>query len=127
MAVSRALILAAAIACAAPASAETAYFSSIDDLPLPPGFAESAAGSAFQSADGRIVLVAAEGDLAGLGVRDFYYEALPPLGWSESPQSDGTLVFQRGREQLTFTLERIGARTHLGARLIVRPASMNAD
>lgn len=124
---SRGFIFAVAIACATSAHAETAYFAAIDDLPMPPGFAETDAGSTFQSGEGRLVFVSAEGDLAGIGVRNFYYEALPQLGWSVSPQSDGTLVFQRGRERLSFTLERVGDRLRLGARLATEPASMNSD
>lgn len=124
---SRVAAFVAAIACATPAFAETAYFAAIDDLPMPPGFEERDAGASFDSEGGRLVLVSAEGAMPLIEVRDFYYEALPPLGWSESPQPDGTLLFQRGRERLTFTVQRTGARTQLGARLVVMPASMNAD
>jgi hypothetical protein len=109
------------------AAADAAYFASIEDLPLPPGFIESEAPSSFDSAEGRLVLAFAEGELSMLAVRDFYYEALPPLGWSVSPQPGGALVFQRGREQLSFTVERQGSFTRLGARLVVAPAAMDAD
>jgi hypothetical protein len=117
----------AAIICAAPAFAGGPYFAAIDDLPLPPGFVERDAGASFESGAGRIVLANAEGEMPLLAVRDFYYDSLPPLGWSESPQPDGVLVFQRGRERLSFTVERAGSRTRLGARLVIMPASMNAD
>ena len=113
---------------AAPALAEAAYFSAIEDLPLPPGFSERASpGEGFGSDSGRIVLVSAEGTLAPLAVRDFYYEALPQLGWSVNPQTDGALVFQRGREQLSFTVESANGRTQLGARLVVAAAPSNGD
>jgi hypothetical protein len=119
-------VFAAALIFAAPAFADAAYFGAIDDLPMPPGFVERDA-AAFDGADGRLVLAYAEGELAGLAVRDFYYDALPPLGWSVSPQTDGALVFQRGREELSFTVEQRDGRTHLGARLVVAPAAMDAD
>ncbi len=113
---------------AAPTLAEAAYFSTIEDLPLPPGFTERvSAGEGFGGESGRIVLVAADGALSPLAVRDFYYDALPQLGWSVSPQTDGTLVFQRGREQLSFTVETANGRTQIGARLVVAAAPSNGD
>lgn len=120
--------LAVVIALAAPTQADARYFSGIDDLPLPPGFTELVVSAeSFAGPGGRIVLAQAEGAAPGLAVRDFYYEALPQLGWGLSPQADGSLVFQRGRERLSFTVETADGRTRLGARLVVLPASMNAD
>ena len=124
---SRALAFTSVLLCAAPAFAEAAYFAAIEDLPLPPGFVERDAGAAFESLEGRLVLSYAKGEMSGLAVRDFYYGALPPLGWSLSPQPDGALVFQRGREELSFTVEQRDGRTRLGARLVVAPAAMDAD
>lgn len=121
------ILFAAVFACAASAHAQTAYFSAIEDLPLPPGFVEREPAPGFAGDGGRIMLAFADGDLPGLAVRDFYYEVLPQLGWSVSPQPDGALVFQRGRERLSFTLENIDGHTRLGARLVVLPASMDAD
>jgi hypothetical protein len=118
---------AAVLICATPALADVAYFTSIEDLPLPPGFTEREAPAQFESTEGRLVLAYAEGELSGLAVRDFYYEALPPLGWSVSPQPDGALIFVRAREQLSFTVEQRDGRTRLGARLVVAPAAMDAD
>jgi hypothetical protein len=69
----------------------------------------------------------AEGALSAAAVRDFYSEALPRLGWSRSPQPDGGLVFQRGRERLSFTAEQRNGITRLGARLVIAPAAMDAD
>jgi hypothetical protein len=120
--------LAFVVALTAPTIAEAAYFAAIEDLPLPPGFTERASpGEGFTSESGRIVLVAADGALTPLAVRDFYYETLPQLGWSVSPQTDGTLVFQRGREELSFTVETANGRTRLGARLVVAAAPSNGD
>jgi hypothetical protein len=116
-----------ALICATPAFADAAYFASIEDLPLPPGFVEREASTSFDSAEGRLVLAYAEGELHRLAVRDFYCDTLPQLGWSVSPQPDGALVFQRGREQLSFTVEQRDGRTRLGARLVVAPVPTNAD
>lgn len=113
------VVFLAAILCAAPAFAQTAYFTALDDLPLPPGFSESAPPGVFESAEGRLVALSAEGAGEGIAVRDFYYAALPALGWTESPRADGMLAFRRGRERLTFTVERVGARTLLGAQVLV--------
>lgn len=124
---SRFVVPAAVLFIAVPFSADASYFRAIDDLPLPPGFTERDAGAGFDSGAGQIVLVQAEGQLSATAVRDFYDRALPALGWSRSPQPDGALVFQRGREQLSFTVEAASGRTLLGARLLVLPASMNAD
>lgn len=120
--------LAFVAALTAPALAEAAYFAAIEDLPLPPGFTERAsAGEGFAGDSGRIVLVSAEGALAPVAVRDFYYDTLPQLGWSVSPQTDGALVFQRGREQLNFTVETGNGGTQIGARLVVAAAPSNGD
>jgi hypothetical protein len=113
---------------AAPAYAESGYFDAIDDLPLPPGFAERTAPAvSFATPSGRLVLAEAQGSASGQAVRAFYYEALPQLGWAVSPQSDGALVFQRGRERLIFTVESGNGRTRLSARLVVSPAATAAD
>ncbi|MEZ5994447.1 MAG: hypothetical protein R3C25_01700 [Hyphomonadaceae bacterium] len=124
---SRALICVAALTLAAPAYADASYFSAIEDLPMPPGFVEAGAASTFDAGGGRVVVVEAEGAADGAAVRDFYYEALPQLGWAVSPRTDGALVFQRGREELSFTLDRDDGRTRLGARLVTHPASTNAN
>lgn len=109
----------AATAFASPAGAQARYFAEINDLPLPPGFTETAPAHTFETQDGFLILAAAEGPATGLEVRDFYYEALPALGWGLSPRDDGVLMFQRGRERLTFTYEQEDRRARLGARLAV--------
>jgi hypothetical protein len=124
--VSRALF-AAILAFSAPAYAEARFFTAINDLPLPPGFIERDAGAVFESEGARIVFASAEGEMTALAARAFYTGALPQLGWALSPQSDDALVFQRGREQLIIAVEREGGQTRLSARLLIRPASMNAD
>jgi hypothetical protein len=124
---SRAALFAGAVICTGPAVAQSAYFAAIPDLPMPPGYVERDAGATFENEAGRIVLAEAEGESPGLAVRDFYYDSLPALGWAVSPRADGVLEFQRGRERLSFTVERAGSRTRLGARLVIRPASIDAD
>ena len=108
----------AALLCATPAFAQTAYFSALDDLPLPPGFSESAPPGVFEAPEGRILAMSAEGGGEGLAVRNFYYETLPALGWSEHVRADGALEFRRGRARLSFTLERVGARWLLGVQMV---------
>jgi hypothetical protein len=117
----RVLLISAALTLAAPAFAQTAYFAAIDDVPLPAGFAEIGGGWSFAGAAGRIVEARARGSAGGLAVRDFYDAALPPLGWSLSPQADGTLVFERGRESLSFTVVAEAGVTTLGVRLVTHP------
>ncbi len=125
MNMSRALVLAAAL-CAAPAQAETLYFTEIPDLPLPSGFSEVAVTPGFQG-QGRLVFAEAVGGGDGLAVRDFYYDTLPQLGWAESVE-EGAVVFQRGRERLhMFLIREAGGVARLRVQLVVQPASMNAD
>lgn len=115
----RFVLLAAALLLAAPAFAQTAYFSALDDLPLPPGFSESAPPGVFESPEGELIALSAEGAGDGLAVRDFYYATLPALGWTESARADGVAEFRRGRERLTFTIARAEGRILLGAQVLV--------
>ncbi len=116
------LILIAAFFCASPAFAQTAYFSALDDLPLPPGFSESAPPGIFEAPEGSILAMSAEGAGDPLAVRDFYYETLPALGWAEARRDDGVLEFHRARERMSFTLERVGTRLLLGVQVVERGA-----
>jgi hypothetical protein len=124
--VSRALF-AAFLLWAAPAFADAAYFAAIEDLPLPPGFTEVAGETSFESAEGRIVLAVAEGRASASQIRDFYSASLPELGWAFSPHPEGALVFQRGRETLTFTVREGAQRTRLSVRLVTHPVPTQAD
>jgi hypothetical protein len=93
------VLTAAAIAAAAQAAE---FFASIEDLPLPSGFAElEADGMVFESPAGRIVSAVARGSGSVEGVRTFYRGALPPLGW-EARSGDR---YRRDDEQLSFTFE----------------------
>jgi hypothetical protein len=124
--VSRFVFLAALLA-AAPALAQTHYFGVLEDLPLPGGFAERP-GWSMSTEEGALTEVGAEGPGAVADLRGFYEQSLPALGWSASPQVDGSLAFVRGREYLTFAFAAPGAgRVTVRARLLVRSAPSNAD
>jgi len=120
----------AAIAIAVPAYAQTAYFAAIPDLPIAPGLHESENpfGALFSGAQGDIVLAHARGSAAPDDVARFYADSLSALGWAyqPGPRDDG-LAFARGRERLILHIEPQGGETYLRVRLIVQPASMNAD
>jgi hypothetical protein len=124
----RRFALFATLACAAsaPAWAQTSYFAAIEDLPLAPGL-EERGGFEFAGADGRIIDAEAAGAASAGATRRFYEAALPALGWSQSPAGAGALVFLRGRERLTLTLQEIQGGVLLSARLVLRPASMAVD
>lgn len=127
---SRAAIIVATIILATPAYAQTAYFATIPDLPVASGLSESPSQIASFAAgqDSGIVIAAAHGSASPAQVRSFYMESLSPLGWAYEPtQADENLTFLRGRERLVIHVEPQGGGTHLGVRLIVSPASMNAD
>ncbi len=79
-----------------PASAVT-YLSAIADLPLPDGVAEQADKSTmFDAPMGRIVTAYASGQADADDVRDFYDDALPPLGWDKTGEGS----FRRKAEVL---------------------------
>jgi hypothetical protein len=81
---------------AAPAFAVT-YLSAIADLPLPDGVAEQADKSTvFDAPMGRIVTAYAAGQADADDVRDFYDDALPPLGWEKTGEGS----FRRKAEVL---------------------------
>lgn len=121
------VLFAAAIAAPALASAATTYFRAIPDLPLPPGFAESSAATAFDGTEGRLVMVEAVGSTSADRVRAFYVESLPALGWSFSPAGESELLFLRGRERLSLTTSGDASRLRLQVQLTIRPASMNTN
>ncbi len=118
----------AALVVAAPAFAEVAYFASIEDLPLPPGFVEMNTGWSMAADSGRLTEVRAQGSGNAHSARRFYAEALPPLGWSPSPQLDDALVFVRGRERLMFSFSEFEeGRVLVRARLLVNGAASQGD
>ncbi len=75
----------------------TEYFSAIADLPVADGLTEQKDKSTvFDAPVGRIVTAYATGKADAEDVRDFYDDALPPLGWEKS--GEGT--FHRKAETL---------------------------
>jgi hypothetical protein len=75
----------------------TEYFSAIADLPVADGLTEQKDKSTvFDAPLGRIVTAYATGKVDADDVRDFYDDALPPLGWEKT--GEGT--FHRKAETL---------------------------
>lgn len=123
-------LFAAALMCAAPACAQTAYFEVIPDLPVATGLTESVNQLASFAAreDSGLVIASAHGAAGPENVRAFYMDSLSALGWAFEPaQRDADLTFLRGRERLILHIEPQNGGTYLRVRLIVQPASMNAD
>jgi hypothetical protein len=87
----------------APAAAQApAYLADINDMPLAPGLIEDAdARVAFDKPEGRIVQAMAGGRVDPTGVRAFYAETLPALGWQFGAEQTWT----RGTETLRVNVE----------------------
>ena len=100
----RALIFAvASFVIAVPAHATSSgFFSAVDDLPLMQGLRETG-GAPFETAQGRIVRVSAEGAVDPADVAVFYARTLPQLGWR--PDETRGLTFLRGGETLEVHIE----------------------
>ena len=98
-----ALLLAAPAVPAAPAAAQgPAYLADVDDLPLAPGLVEDTdARVAFDKPEGRIVQAMASGRADPAGVRVFYAETLPGLGWRRAAEGTWT----RGPETLRMIVD----------------------
>ncbi len=70
----------------------------------------------------------AQGRVSPENVQRFYNESLSALGWSLEPAPSGEeMTFMRGRERLVVRIEPSDGGTYVSVRLIVQPASMNAD
>lgn len=94
-----AIVIVVAAACAsAPAAHATQFLSAIEDLPLAPGLAEKPDPLIFESDQGRVVRVAAEGNVGATEISAFYARTLPALGWKL--QNDG--AYERESERLTL-------------------------
>ena len=78
-------------------AAEEAYFDEIPDLPLMPALTvDPGAGVVFDTPAGRIISVFAKGKVTSATVLEFYYGALPQLGWHPA----GNARFSREAEEL---------------------------
>ncbi len=127
---SRAAFFIAAIVCASPADADVTYFAAIPDVPIAPGLGEAIDpfGPTFESAGSELMWGFAQGRVPPADVERFYSESLSALGWSLEPGPRGEeMTFFRGRERLVLRVEPSDGGTYLSVRLIVQPASMNAD
>lgn len=108
--------VAAAIALGLAASAQAPQFSrSLEDLPLLAGLAETVGGHVFETAEGRLVQVRAEGGASASTIAAAYEPALEALGWRRvdiaAPGPDPEahiLAFARAGERLTLTLTETG-------------------
>ncbi len=101
-----AVLLSALLVLAAPASPVAAqgptFLADVDDLPLAPGLVEDANERvAFDKPEGRIVQAVARGRADPAGVRAFYAETLPALGWQPRNEQSWT----RGTETLRLKLD----------------------
>jgi len=73
------------------------FIKDIEDLPLMPGLVEElGSGTAFDTAQGRIIEAYATGPVSEGGVMAFYEKTLPQLGWRRLDIG----VFQRENEVL---------------------------
>ena len=96
-------------------AAESQQHSWVGDLPIMPALSvEPALGFAFDSPNGRIVMVFASSAAAAPDIMRFYNESLPAIGWTGS---DGS--WRRGSEALLIS-EVTTAAGRLW-RLMVRP------
>ena len=99
-----------------PASAKTKQHRWVGDVPIMNGWTiEPELGFAFDSPNGRIVMVFAESKSATAAIMQFYSNALAQLGWT-----GGNGIWQRGPEKLMIS-EVETARGTLW-RLMLQPA-----
>lgn len=117
-----AAFLAAPLVWAAPASAETAYFSAIEDLPIAPGLSETADRFDFADAAAgvRIIGASARGRGRAEDARAFYRASLPALGWAVSVGSGGEneTVYLRARQHLSLSFRQRADQLELDVQLI---------
>jgi hypothetical protein len=113
----------AAIAYAAPAFADTAYFATIPDVPVAPGLRDASDNWEFSSDGVRVIGASASGQTRAEQVRAFYQASLPALGWALSVGSGGEneTVYLRGREELALSFHQRGDDLLLQVTLFVRP------
>lgn len=79
------------------------FVEGVEDLPLMPGLANvEAAGLAFDTVEGRIMVAFASGRVTREAVVAFYTDTLPQLGWKRERE----LRFRRDNENLTLEFSR---------------------
>lgn len=116
------LFMALAAVGGAPPARAAAFFNTLDDVPLPPGFSErTALATAFEGEPGRILVAVAEGPGSSEAARAWIVAALKGLGWSLAEAEPTRAVLLRGRETLTLETEAAATGATLRVRVIVRP------
>jgi len=86
-----------------PAKAQAEAWLEQLDIPLAAGLTEDeTAGTVFETATGRVVVVEARGAVAATAVQRYYGRVLPELGWRAS----GANRFLRDGEALTLAVAR---------------------
>lgn len=93
----------AMVLAAGTASAETRFFTALNDIPLMPGLYELPEGDlAFDKPEGRIVQVKAVTETKSINeIKGFYDGVLPQLGWARASENQ----YVRGQEALSLSLE----------------------
>lgn len=82
------------------------FVEGVEDLPLMPGLANvDAAGLAFDTPQGRIIVAYASGRVTREAVLAFYGSTLPQLGWLREREGR----FRREMESLQLEFSRTGA------------------
>jgi len=102
----RVLVAAMAALLLAPvAAAQARFFSAAPDVPLPAGGVETAAAVTVGTSEGQAIISFATVPQSEEAVLAFYEAALPELGWTPArPGAPDTVVYVRGREQLSLTV-----------------------
>ncbi len=104
------------------AHAGPVFLRNLTDVPLMAGLTEKPAlGLVFDTSEGRVVEAVAEGSVKSAGIRDYYAETLPELGWSVDT-SGADLTFRRAREILVLHLDD-GQKGSTYVRFTLRPIS----
>ncbi|MBH63645.1 MAG: hypothetical protein CL569_14585 [Alphaproteobacteria bacterium] len=86
-------------------SAQAAFFSQVEDLPIMPGLEEVVdEGMVFDKPEGRIVEVVAIGAVSRQAIMAFYGATLPELGWKQESSTD----YARSGEVLRFRVDNRG-------------------
>jgi hypothetical protein len=79
------------------------FVEGVEDLPLMPGLANvEAAGVAFDTTEGRIIVAYASGQVTREAVITFYADTLPQLGWKRERDQR----YRRDKEALTLEFSR---------------------
>lgn len=100
-----------------PAAGNTAYFSAMPDLPLPPGMSENTDDTVrFDQPEARVIALRAHGKIQISDIKQFYIQTLPALGWK--PTGGNRFV----REDEVLELDAVSRSDGMTAlRILVNP------